>query len=196
MTALSTTVIEARSSRFFRVRSGQALTLVDLEGAQVADVCFVLADDYEEGLSGIATTQMNGSVALTAGHRLLTGRNRVAFVIEDDTAGPHDVLMGACSANSYLERYGAANHPNCQDLLTAAFAEAGVQRIVCDTFNAFMNVPVAPDGGLSVQLPRSVAGDHVTLRAELDLIVAVSACPADLSPCNGFNPTAIGISCS
>lgn len=196
MTAQPSTVIDARSSRFFRVRAGQALTLTDLEGAQVADVCFVLADDHEEGLSGIATTQMNGTVALTTGHRLLTGRNRVACVITDDTAGPHDVLMGACSADSYLERYGAANHPNCHDLLTAAFADAGVERIVCDTFNAFMNVPVASDGGLSVQLPRSVAGDHVTLRAELDLIVAISACPADLSPCNGFNPTAIGVAVS
>ena len=188
--------IEARHSEHFFVRKGQVVRLIDVAGEQVADVCFVTEDDRDEGMSGIATTQMNGTVALTTGHRLFTGRNRAAFTIVADAAGPHDVLMGACSRDSYLQRYGVADHPNCQDLLTEAFARAGVTRIVSDTFNAFMNVPVAPDGSLSVQRPRSRPGDVVELRAELDCLVVVSACPADLSPCNGFNPTAIGVELS
>jgi uncharacterized protein YcgI (DUF1989 family) len=64
---------------------------------------------------------------------------------------------------------------------------------VPDTFNAFMNVPVAPDGSLSIEAPLSRAGDSVALRAEVDLLVGVAACPADLSACNGWNPTAIAV---
>ena len=186
-------VIPARSSIAFPVRAGQLLRVVDVEGEQVADVSFVVRDDPEEGLSGIVSTQFNSTVAFTAGHRLVTNRTRVAFTIEADTAGPHDVLMGACSRASYLARYGVADHPNCKDLLEEAFARAGVRRTVSDTFNAFMNVPVDANGGLSVQRPRSRAGDYVDLRAELDCLVAISACPADLSPCNGYRPTSIGV---
>jgi uncharacterized protein YcgI (DUF1989 family) len=187
------TVIPARGSRAFLVRAGQLLRIFDQEGEQVADVYWVAADDPADSLSGIVTTQFNKAVYLTTGHVLYTERRRPAFTIVDDTAGPHDVLMGACSQASYLLRYGAQDHPNCQDLLQTALAEQGVHRTVADTFNAFMNVPVGPDGKLTVEVPRSKAGDSVTLRAEMDCLVAISSCPADLSACNGWNPTSIGV---
>ena len=90
-------------------------------------------------------------------------------------------------------RYGAEDHPSCQGLLGAALASLGVAPDVPDTFDAFMNVPVAPDGTLNIELPLSKAGDAVALRAEVDLLVGVAACPADLSACNGWNPTAIAL---
>jgi uncharacterized protein YcgI (DUF1989 family) len=34
-------------------------------------------------------------------------------------------------------------------------------------------------------------GSLITLRAERDLVVLVSACPQDLSPCNNFDPTSM-----
>jgi uncharacterized protein YcgI (DUF1989 family) len=187
------TIIPARAARAFLVRAGQHLRVFDQEGQQVADVAWVAADDPSDAFSGIVTTQFNKAVYLTSGHVLYTERRRQAFTIVDDPAGPHDVLMGACSRQSYLLRYGAADHPNCQDLLQAALAEQGVHHVVSDTFNAFMNVPVDAQGRLSVEVPRSRAGDSVTLRAELDCLVAISACPADLSACNGWNPTSIGV---
>jgi hypothetical protein len=56
-----------------------------------------------------------------------------------------------------------------------------------------MNVPVAPDGSLTVETPLSHAGDYVDLRAEMDCLVGVASCPADLSACNGWNPTALAV---
>lgn len=47
------------------------------------------------------------------------------------------------------------------------------------TFNVFMNVPVRPDGSLSVETPASRPGDHVTFRAEKDLVVGLTACAAE-----------------
>jgi len=186
-------VIPARTARAFRVRAGQTLRVIDVEGQQVADVFCATATEPAEILSGIVTTQLNKAVYLTTGHVLYSVRRRPLLTIVADTVGRHDLLMGACSAYSYRLRYGVEDHPSCQGLLGAVLAPLGVAPDVPDTFNAFMNVPVAPDGSLSIEVPLSRAGDSVTLRAEVDLLVGVSACPADLSACNGWNPTAIAV---
>ena len=39
----------------------------------------------------------------------------------------------------------------------------------------------------------TAAGDSITLRAEMDAIVVVSACPQDIVPINDRNPTPIAI---
>jgi uncharacterized protein YcgI (DUF1989 family) len=186
-------VIPARTARAFRVRAGRTLRVIDVEGQQVADVFCASAADPAEIFSGIVTTQLNKTVYLTTGHVLYSVRRRPLLTIVADSVGRHDLLMGACSAFSYRLRYGVEDHPSCQGLLGAALAPLGVAPDVPATFNAFMNVPVGPDGSLTVELPLSRAGDSVTLRAEVDLVVGVAACPADLSACNGWNPTAIAV---
>src|SRR5260370_27450849 len=115
------------------------------------------------------------------------------FTTVADRVWRYDRVMGACSWYSYRLRCGVDDHPSCQGLLGAALAPFGVAPDVPDTFNAFMNVPVAPDGSLAIEVPLSRAGDSVALRAALDLLVGVAACPADLSACNGWNPTAIAL---
>lgn len=52
-----------------------------------------------------------------------------------------------------------------------------------------MNVPVEKDGSLSFQEPVSNAGDLVLLRAEMDLVLVMSACPQDMLPVNGGKVT-------
>jgi uncharacterized protein YcgI (DUF1989 family) len=48
-----------------------------------------------------------------------------------------------------------------------------------------MNIPWTPDGRLAWGEPISTPGSHVVLRAELDLVIAFSACPQDILPING-----------
>ena len=48
-----------------------------------------------------------------------------------------------------------------------------------------MHIPWTPGGGLSFEAPTCKPGDYVLLRAELDCIVAMSACPQDILPING-----------
>jgi len=175
------------------VQAGETLCVIDAEGQQVADVVLVSAADPSEGLSGIVTTQFNKAVHPTVGTILYSTRRQGMCTIVSDTVGCHDLLMGACSAASYALRYGVKDHPNCQTLLRDVLAPLGVRTDVPSTFNAFMNVPIAPDGSLTVQAPRSQAGDYVDLRVEIDCLVGVAACPADLSACNGWNPTAIAV---
>jgi len=52
-----------------------------------------------------------------------------------------------------------------------------------------MNIPWMPNGKLSFDPPTTKPGDRVTLRADLDCIVAMSACPQDILPINGTTGT-------
>lgn len=59
-----------------------------------------------------------------------------------------------------------------------------------DPLNLFMNVPVTnlgdgQRGETRIEAPRSRKGDLVVLRAEVDLVVVMSACPMDLNEVNG-----------
>ena len=66
-------------------------------------------------------------------------------------------------------------------------------RSIPNAFVPFMNVEVTDDGILEIREPTSSPGDHYDLRAEMDLVIGVSNCPQERNPCNGFNPTPIGI---
>jgi aminomethyltransferase len=58
--------------------------------------------------------------------------------------------------------------------------------------NFFFNTKIGPDGRvIEVEPALSRPGDYVLMRAEVDLLVASSACPDDIGPTNGFNPTEI-----
>jgi uncharacterized protein YcgI (DUF1989 family) len=189
-------VIPARASRAFLARKGQVVRIYDEEGAQVADFYCVAAEQPDEHLSGIVTTQLNKDVYPKVGYPLWSSRRRVMFTIIEDTVGRHDLLMGACSPAGYLLRYGVTGHVNCMELLQSALAPLGIRTDAAETFNAFMNVVVGPDGKLNVDVPISKRGDHVDLLAEIDCVVAIASCPADLSPTNGWTPTAIGVEVS
>ena len=80
----------------------------------------------------------------------------------------------------------AGLHDNCTDNLRMAMLAVGLRaaEIPCP-FNIWMNTPPLSDGSIAYRSPVLVPGDHVELRAELDCIAVVSACPMDLLPING-----------
>ena len=51
--------------------------------------------------------------------------------------------------------------------------------------NLFMNIPVKEDRTLSFEAPVSTPGSYILFRAEMDLVIAFSACPQDILPING-----------
>ena len=76
--------------------------------------------------------------------------------------------------------------------------DCGDAKAVADAFdpqpiNLFMNIPVGEDGSLGWEPAPTAAGDSITLRAAMDAIVVVSACPQDIVPINDRNPTSIAI---
>ena len=53
------------------------------------------------------------------------------------------------------------------------------------SLNLFMNIPWTADGQLAWGEPVSRPGSYAAFRAEMDLVIAFSACPQDILPING-----------
>jgi uncharacterized protein YcgI (DUF1989 family) len=128
-------------------------------------------------------------LAAAVGDSFVTNRRRpILTLVEDTSGGRHDTLMAACD----LERYGLlgvkGHHDNCRDNLHTALAELGVKVPATPSpLNLFMNIPWTPEGRLAWGEPVSTPGSHVRFRAEMDLVVAFSACPQDILPINGVS---------
>jgi urea carboxylase-associated protein 1 len=181
--------LEARGRTAFTVDRGQTVRVVDVDGQQVADfVCFRRPDTSEK-LSVHNTALIQGTIHISTGHLLLSDRCGTLMTITADTCGLHDLLAGSCSEGTNRWRYGVADSPNCRSNFEAALRPFGIPlKEVPYSFNIFMNVPIV-DGKIGIVEPVSKAGDYVDLRAETDLLVAISNCPQERNPCNAYTPT-------
>jgi uncharacterized protein len=186
-------MLPARGRTAFTVERGQTVRVVDVDGQQVADfVCFRRPDTAEK-LSVHNTALIQGTIHISTGHRLLSDRCGTLMTITDDTCGLHDLLAGSCSEGTNRWRYGVADTPNCRSNFEAALRPFGIPlKEVPYSFNIFMNVPIG-DGKMGIEPPVSKAGDYVDLRAETDLLVAISNCPQERNPCNAYNPTRLRV---
>jgi uncharacterized protein YcgI (DUF1989 family) len=182
--------IPPQSGTAFRIRAGETLVVVDVEGEQVADLVAFRDGDSAEYISSGRTIDYASTTRLTTGHVLYSNRSRPMFTIVRDDVGTHDFLLTPCSQQTFEIIYGlTAPHPSCLSNLATSLAEFGItEDAIPVSFNVFMNVEVAPDGGIQVLPPRSRAGDMVALRAEMDLIVGLTACSAELSNNYAFKP--------
>ncbi len=172
------------------VRRGQLLRIADPEGEQVSDLTSFSLGDAGEWLSSGRTIDYANTIYLTAGHTLYSNRSRPMWTIVEDAVGRHDFLLTPCSPETFSIIYGTTgHHPSCFENLCRALAPYGVSPdAIPTTFNVFMNVEVGAGGELRILPPRSKAGDHVLLRAEMDMAVGVTACSAELSNNGRFKP--------
>jgi uncharacterized protein YcgI (DUF1989 family) len=185
--------LEARGRTAFTVGHGQTVRIIDVDGQQVADfVCFRRPDTSEK-LSVHNTALIQGTIYISTGHLLLSDRCTTLMAITADTCGRHDLLAGSCSEGTNRWRYGVANTPNCRSNFEAALRPFGIPlREVPYSFNIFMNVPIG-DRKIGIHEPLSKAGDFIDLRAETDLLVAISSCPQERNPCNAYTPTRLRV---
>lgn len=176
------------------VPKGHVLRIVDLEGQQAVDFLCYNAARPEERYNAADTMKLAGSIFLTKGMSLYSGRGQKLFTIVEDTVGYHDTLGGCCSEEINFVRYGVRNTANCRDNFLKALGSfnLGVKDIVANV-NFFMYVPVAADGQMAIVEGRSKAGDYVDLRAEMDVIAVLSNCPQIYNPANAYTPTSIRV---
>jgi uncharacterized protein len=179
----------------FLVRAGQLLRITDPEGEQVSDLMSFARDDSREWLSSGRTIDYANTIYLTTGHTLYSNRSRPMWTIVEDTVGRHDFLLTPCSPETFTIIYGTTgHHPSCFENLVKSLAPFGIPAdSIPTTLNVFMNVVVTPSGELQILPPRSKAGDHLLLRAELDMIVGVTACSAELSNNGSFKPIDVAL---
>jgi uncharacterized protein len=115
------------------------------------------------------------------------------LTITEDSCGRHDLLAGSCNAEIDKVRYGVDDHRGCVENFLSVLMPYGITRKdIPMSLNLFMNCPVQADGHWGIATPASEAGDHIDLRAEMDLLVALSNCPQDLNPCNAGEVKPLG----
>ncbi len=183
--------IEPRSGAAIELAAGRTLTVVDIQGGQVADLLAVSAEDGGEVLSNGRTFDYNETIYLTTGATLWSNRSRPMLEIVGDDVGRHDFLLTPCSEATFRLCYDdEPPHRGCQGNLLAALAPHGMTAdAIPAAFNCFMNVPVDGETGrFQVLPPVSRAGDAIRFRAALDLVVGLTACSAPASNGGTFKP--------
>jgi uncharacterized protein YcgI (DUF1989 family) len=187
-------IIQPQTGTAFELRKGQTLRVIDLQGEQVSDLV-AFAADRGEWLSSGRTIDYNGTIRLTTGHTLYSNCSNPMLTIAEDTVGRHDFLFAPCSPEMFVRLYGyPPGHPSCFSNLAGALEPYGIDAgRIPTTFNIFMNVDLAPSGETKILPPASTTGDYIRFRAEMDLIVGLTACSAGLSNNWSFKPVAFEI---
>ena len=184
-------VIPPRSGAAFTLAKGAVLTVIDPEGSQVSDLLAYNAADVREVISNGRTFDYEETIALTTGNTLWSNRSGRMLTIIADDVGRHDFLLTPCSTATFEHFYpDKPVHRGCFGNLAEALAPYGVEPDAIPTaFNLFMNVPVDGEKGtLEVLPPTSRAGDAIAMRAEMDLVIGLTACSAYASNGGSFRP--------
>jgi len=183
--------IAPRSGTAFRLKKGQYLTVIDPDGQQVADLLCYNANDMAEHISSGRTIDYTSRIFLTTNDVLYSNRSRHMMKIMCDDVGRHDFILTPCSKDTFRIIYGEETpHHGCQGNFEMALEPHGVSPDnIPVAFNVFMHTDVNGDTGeIKVLPPKSRAGDSLTLRAEMDLIVAMTACSAGQSNNYKYGP--------
>lgn len=180
--------IPACSARSVALDVGDELQIIDPEGQQVSDLVAFRRDDLAEYLSSGRSLDYASRLWLTTGNVLYSNRSRPMLTILEDTCGRHDFTLTPCSRDTFRIIYGEEeDRPGCEGNLVSALAGYGIgtDRIPI-AFNIFMHVAIdANTGAFRVLAPLSKAGDSIIFRAEMPLVLGMTACSAGQS--NNFH---------
>lgn len=178
----------------FKLSKGQVVRVTDVEGEQVADLVAYHENDIRERLDPGVTMDALHKLKVKPGDKLYTNTYKPMLTIVTDQVGQHDFINPACRSEMYEILYNKKGHSSCYHNLNLAIAEFAISAPDQHyPVNLFMNTVIHQSGEITVERPLSKAGDYIELRAEMDLVIAVSACPCSESPCNGFMCTPIDV---
>ena len=189
-TDLSFQLLQAARGTAVKLSAGDALKIVNTHGTQVVDCWAFDASDLSEYMSMAHTRNATWRMTPVVGECFVTNLRRpILRLVEDTSPGIHDTLIPCCDSARYAE-LGHPGHRNCAQNMAEGLSALGIAPPQPPPpLNLFMNIASGPTGRLEIVPPRSSAGDHVVLRAEMDCVVALSACPHDILPVNGADTT-------
>jgi uncharacterized protein YcgI (DUF1989 family) len=190
MTPIDEQHLPARTGIALRLGAGTEFEIVDLQGQQPADLWAYYENDLNEYLSAPHTRIGLMRLLPRPGESFLTNRRRRIITIVEDPVPVHDFVSAACDQFRYEELGFKGWHASCQENLELAMKRLGYGSVVCaQPFNIWTNFPLQPDGTFRIEAPATKAGDFIRLRTEMPVVVAISACPQDITATAGHNPT-------
>ena len=186
--------VPARTAAVAEVRKGQVLQVVDLEGRQVGDLMAYRPEDPTEYLSPAHTLSCIVKLMPEEGDVLFSNHRTPLFRITRDDVGTHDMIVPCCDPERYARDYDQPDHGSCLASLEQALAGFGSDFTAPgeSAWNVFMNNR-HEDGRIVTYEPEHGAGAAIDLEVLEDVVVALSACPQDLSPCNAYDPTSMAM---
>lgn len=187
--------VPAREGRGVRLRGGDRLAVVDLEGQQVGDVFAFASDDLTEYHSAAHTRSIVDRLFPALGECFATNRRRpILRLIEDTSPGLHDMLIPACDTARYVGLGAGEDHASCANNLHQVMAGLELEvDWVPQPINVFMNIQVMKSGKLTWEPAASRSGDRIVFEALMDCVFVLSACPQDIVPINGPGPSPLAI---
>lgn len=184
----------------YQVKQGEIVQIIDIEGQQCSDFVAMREDGLDKGeewlIDSTATRSMVRRAYARPGmlDKFFDGELRPLMNVIQDTCGRHDTYGLACTARGYAER-GFPGHVNCSDNISHVLAPYGVaHRSAWPAINFFWNSWIDPNThDYLVDESYSRPGDFIAMRALEDLVCASTACPDDIDPINGWNPTDVHV---
>lgn len=192
--------IKRGTAKAYEVKKGQFIQVIDVEGQQCSDFMAMRSSALDAGMeryidSTVSRTMTRSAYPLPGLHDKFFDQDiRPLLAVRQDTVGRHDTFALACTARGYEER-GFPGHLNCSDNISGAFSPYGIQsRRAWPAINFFFNSWIDwQDHHIASDEAWSRPGDHVVMEALTDLVAVSTACPDDVDPINGWNPTDIHV---
>ena len=191
--------IQPGHARGYEVKAGQLIQIVDVKGRECTDFqafsLRALDRGIEREIDPTTTRTLMGSAVPRPGlySKYYTHRSRPLLELVQDTCGRHDSFGLACTAR-YYEDMGYPGHANCSDNINAEGEQFGIRsRGGWPAINFFFNTMLDDTNAIGMDDPWSRPGDFVLMRALTDLVCFSTACPDDIDPANGWNPTDIQV---
>lgn len=188
------------TAKAYNVQAGELIQIIDVHGQQCSDFMAMNARSLEDGVERFIDSTVTRSMVRGAYpapglfDKFYDQDVRPLLNIKQDTVGRHDTFAFACTARGYEDR-GFFGHLNCSDNISAVYAPHGIaSRTAWPAINFFFNSWINhSDNQIQSDEAWSRAGDYVAMEAMTDLLAVSTACPDDVDPINGWNPTDIHV---
>ena len=150
-------------------------------------------DDTSERLNTADTVKVQWTSALQKGRVVFSDMGRPMLSFVEDSCGCHDALVGGSTASSNARRYGEEKRNTRDNFLLAALKLGLEARDIPPCLTLFAPVRVDAEGRFIWHKERRQGGDYVELRAEMELLLAVSNCPHPLDPAPDYSATSVEV---
>jgi urea carboxylase-associated protein 2 len=176
------------------------MRIVDTAGGANVSALFFNRDDLLERYNMPDTLKAQYTAFLTSGRVLLSDMGRVLCSIVDDTCGWHDTICGHSDANLVASKYGrrryqeARNeyHRNARDNFLIQLGKVGLgKQDLVPNINFFSKVVADAEGNLTLVAGHSRPGSYVQLRAEMNVLVVLTAVQHPLDPGTTYAPRGV-----
>ncbi len=192
--------IPRATAKAYRLNKGEYVQVIDVAGQQCSDFMAFRTGGLDAGeeqmIDSTVTRSMVGGAYPGPGlfDKFFDQNMRPLLNVVQDTVGRHDTFALACTARGYEER-GFPGHVNCSDNISNAMDPYGVKaRPAWPAINFFFNSWIDhADNRIQTEESWSRPGDYVAMQAMDDLVCVSTACPDDVDPINGWNPTDVHV---